>query len=485
MTNAPSTPTDLNVAPVRVLLGQDAPVQDDDLAIINQRFAAQPLAPSDVFVFRGVASTDAVDSYFTRPDPQTTLRNYAVDLAAGQALLDSHDIYRLPLGTSFRAETQPITSAEGEPASTQVLTAYYLLRDHEVAGTNTNHVIRGIMGGTYRKMSIGFGGPDMRFVSEVDGRDLWESDFWPGQKLADGSRAVFKIVDGRALETSLVYKNAAPGALVQRVTDMAQQRHIPPADLAFLEQRWNVRFPHAPQLHVVPLDVRTVTEANVVTVAATRTEPHRDESPTPQPAPPEAEGDQNVTADQIRSVLEHLQQRIGKTISAASRAKIEDAISRAGTLQTSAGEVHDGMGELVNVLEALLADDSERVADRAVRAALGTDATVDTVTRLQAEAQAGRAYATQLIDETVQAKVAVLGDTFTPAKADVYRERLQRAAGTDFAFIQDEHEAWAADRAAKYTAGRAVGGLTITQRAPGASDEPSETPGLKVEQRPA
>jgi hypothetical protein len=424
--------TALIYAPVRIL--DAAPVPSaEDLALINERFAAVELGPDDVFVFSGIASTDAVDYYSTHQDVATSLTNYVADLAAGAGLLDSHDIYRLPLGSSFRAVMEPITQAEGVDATRQVRAGYYLLRGHDVPGSgNTDDYIRGILGGTHRKMSIGFGGPDMRFVCDIDGKDLWDSDYWPGQRLKDGTRVTFTVVDARLYETSIVYKNATPGALIERVRHLVAARAIPAAEAARLEQRWGVRFVAPPRQHFVPARA--------------------------------GEGNGRMDREELKRLLAGVRQRAGKTISAATRQKLEDALTR---LDDASG----GIEEATAAINALL-DEAAASAENAnaIRAALGDEATPDGIAALRQRAAAGDAYTARLIEETVRAKTAVLGNEYDAAR---YRTHLERLAASDFQMLEDEHRTWTEQRRGVFRPGRQV-------PAGDPSEGDNKYPGLKI-----
>jgi hypothetical protein len=237
--------TDRLYSPIR-LVDTASPVAATDLARINREFAHVPLSADDIFIFRGIISTDAVDSYFTHMDPATSLANFAEDAGAGCPLLDSHENRRLPIGQSFTGVLQPVPGglAEGVPATRQVLAGYYLLRGHTVEGQAVDDYIRGIVGGTYRRMSVGFGGPDCQITCDIDGSDIfdWDSDYYPGQRLKDGRVVTYTVTDARKLESSLVYNNSTPGALVQRVAELAARRKVAPAEAARLGERWGVRF---------------------------------------------------------------------------------------------------------------------------------------------------------------------------------------------------------------------------------------------------
>jgi len=406
----PESAETLHYLPVRILRPSGARMGvpgDPDLARINDLFAAEPLTADDVFSFDAIASSDAYDSYFTRMSPETTLPNYAADLAAGAALLDSHDDRKLPFGSSFRAELQPVDGGllEGVPATVQVYAGYYMIRNHTVNGVSTEDYRKGIVGGTHRKMSIGFYGTDMRYVSDIDGTDLFEGDTYPGQKLSDGRIVTYTIEDAHAAETSIVFKNGSPGSLIQRVQDLVTQRHIPAKEIARLEQSWGVRFAGKPTQHFI--------------------------------------GGTNVDEKQIRALMDGVMTRAGKKLSAASRETLNGAMK---TLE-------DAAAAIATLLEAA---EDEKEEGRSLKTALGEQATVDAVRMLKAQAKAGEAYTTRMVDETVTAKTAVMGDAFTKEKADAYRQRLARMAGSDFDFITDEHENWTAQRKATFSSGRQV-----------------------------
>ncbi|MGR6004900.1 hypothetical protein ACT7C0_30230 [Bacillus cereus] len=83
--------------PVRLSLEQN---QDVDLELIN-RHTIEPVTMDEIFTFSGNCSNDRLDSYFTRMDPTTTLRNYAEDLKSGVSLLNGHDVSLVPYGRSY------------------------------------------------------------------------------------------------------------------------------------------------------------------------------------------------------------------------------------------------------------------------------------------------------------------------------------------------------------------------------------------------
>lgn len=84
----------------------------------------------------------------------------------------------------------------------------------------------------------------------------------------------------------------------------------------------------------------------------------------------------------------------------------------------------------------------------AIRNALGDDATVESIRKLKDEAEAGRQYKKDLIEDAVKARVAIQGDGFN---ADNYRSMLERS---DVEYIKDERESYEKMKGSKYTSGR-------------------------------
>lgn len=400
----PETAEFAHYMPVRILRGarMGAPA-DPDLALINATFAADPLTADDVFAFDAIASSDAYDSYFTRMDPETTLPNYSADLAAGAALLEAHDDRKLPFGSSFRAVLEPVPDGtlEGAPATVQVRAGYYMLRNHIVNGVNTEEYRRGIMGGTHRKMSIGFyeqADAPIEYICDIDGKGLYASDFYPGQMLSDGRVVTYTIKNAHAAETSIVFQNGSPGALIQRVQQLVDQRHIPPQEVSRLEGAWHVRFARKPQQFFM-------------------------------------QGDRIVDP---KEMVDGILTRAGKKLSAATKEKLAGAVKSAEEL----------IATIAGLLEEADAESSEE--GRAVRTELGDAATRDGVRQLKAQARAGEAYISGLVAETAKARVAVAGDTFDAKR---YETRLRTM---DIEDLVDEHDAWAGKRAATFKPGRQV-----------------------------
>ncbi|MBX6333722.1 hypothetical protein IRY61_00060 [Candidatus Saccharibacteria bacterium] len=214
--------------PVRV-----APIStstDSDLEKIN-RLTLEPLTAEDVFTFSGICSNDNMDSYFTRMDPNTTLKNYVEDLQTGVSLQEGHDIFKNPYGRSY----------DGQLEANQVRGFWYIVRNMMLNGSNTDDMIRAIQSGIIKDMSVGFGGDDVQYICSADGKDLYDTPYWPGDRGPDGQPVFFWIKNARLREVSTVYKGACPGAYIDKARAYAQQGELDLKKMQQLERRYNIR----------------------------------------------------------------------------------------------------------------------------------------------------------------------------------------------------------------------------------------------------
>ena len=208
-------------------------ISESDLELINVN-TLEPLSEHQVFLFEAIPSNDAIDSYFTRMDPETTLPNYAENLKEGRALMNSHRRHdTLPLGYSYDGFHNLQTN--------MVLGKYYMQRDLNL-GVSTNEVIKGIQGGTLRDVSIGFR-PEW-YKCSICGKDLddyAECPHIPGV-MYEKDLCIAWIMNGYLAETSLVFDGATPGAMVKKAQEAFSQRKIGPQDVTRLEGVYGVRF---------------------------------------------------------------------------------------------------------------------------------------------------------------------------------------------------------------------------------------------------
>ena len=233
--------------------GANLDATDTDLALINKH-TQRAVTRDEVFIFEGICSTDAMDSYFTRMDPKTTLQNFKNDLDAGVSLLNGHNVETSPFGRSFSA------TIEGEAnGATAVRGRFYIPRDVEINGVNTNQTIRAIETGVTRDLSVGFGG-DYDYICSADNLSLSETPYWPGDTDENGERVFFWIVNANLREVSTVYKGACPGALIDKMR--SEGENLDSVAKEKLQDRYNVRvFGDSPKKGSKKVDIKTIMAA--------------------------------------------------------------------------------------------------------------------------------------------------------------------------------------------------------------------------------
>ncbi len=177
------------------------------LAKIN-RFALKELTGEEVYVRKCLLAHSAVDRDNER-FPEPLLDNFAETLP-GKSLLFGHDRRTyLPLGLFFDASTEVMSADQfktltGEDprlpdgmTEVKVLWGWYYI----VKTPSSEDMISNIEAGVYRHFSIGFAAADLRAVKkEINGPVLYWEYVGPGE----------------ALEGSLVWLGAQPGATSQK-----------------------------------------------------------------------------------------------------------------------------------------------------------------------------------------------------------------------------------------------------------------------------
>lgn len=202
---------------------------------INQMSHVQ-LSAEDVFVYQGIISSDAMDSYYTKMDAETSLRNYANDLKAGTPLMTYHETSQSPIGRSFDSSIDV-----KEDGKTVVRGLFYIVRHTKINGESTDDLIRQIETGTLTEMSVGFGGINLWYKSSYDGKDIYESRYYPGDKDENGNLVYYYIMDATLREVSLVYKGACPDAVVERIRNDLPNMEDAERQIQKYETRFNVR----------------------------------------------------------------------------------------------------------------------------------------------------------------------------------------------------------------------------------------------------
>lgn len=202
---------------------------------INQMSHVQ-LSAEDVFVYQGIISSDAMDSYYTKMDAETSLRNYANDLKAGTPLMTYHETSQSPIGRSFDSSID--VKKDGK---TVVRGLFYIVRHTKINGESTDDLIRQIETGTLTEMSVGFGGINLWYKSSYDGKDIFESLYYPGDKDENGNLVYYYIMDATLREVSLVYKGSCPDAVVERIRNDLPNMEDAERQIQKYETRFNVR----------------------------------------------------------------------------------------------------------------------------------------------------------------------------------------------------------------------------------------------------
>lgn len=399
-------------APINMTRGVMGTPSAELLKLIN-KISRRELRDEEVFVLSGTPSTNGRDSYYTYMH-DSSLRRFVKDLSAGSAFLDSHDSSRLPIGASFYGaiEDIPEGKAEGVPATKRVTALWYMLRNHNVPGSgNTEDYIRGIEAGTIGKLSIGFGGPDMRIVCDEDGRDMfdWESPYYPGQILEDGRTVLYAVHDANIYETSAVYKNATPGALIDRWQELINVRRIDPGSAERLARSVGHRFDIPPAQFL--MGGRGVRPKGTT------------------------EGDRDMS-----KLLEALKlvpnTRAGKELSAKNLDRLNSIASRATDTAASAQTIAEELAGWVTEMQADSGANAATPTERAIVSLIPEDfRTAEKIGIMIREANDGRAARGKAIEDAVKLRTAIRGAASTVEDQARYRAKL---AKLDYDEITDE-----------------------------------------------
>ncbi|MFD1423418.1 hypothetical protein ACFQ4J_06635 [Laceyella tengchongensis] len=366
--------TNLLHLPVRLTQEMD---RDIDLNLINRHTLASVTA-EEVFTFPGICSNDQQDAYFTRMDTMTSLRNYVEDLKSGVSLQEGHDIHKNPYGRSYLGEL--ITTEECGHA---VRGYWYIIRDLNINGANTNDMIRAIQTGVIRDLSVGFGGSNMWYRCGSCGRNIWdwECSHIPGLEDEEGRVNVAWVMDARLREVSTVYKGACPGAYIEKAREYVSQGQLSQQNIARLERQYQVRLDDGKRSFFMSYK----------------------------------------GSDQKVNLLEQLRQAIQES-------KVEKS------------RVYDLLSE---------GEPFRQPDDIALRNELGNFATVEGVRQLKQQAEMGRTYLADSIDEAVKARIRVFGDSFD---AEKYRSMLVKL--NDLDSVKEEIRLYDQMVKQKFTAGR-------------------------------
>lgn len=423
-------------------------LEDGDLELIRS-MGDGSAEPEDIYPFRMIASGDGLDFYFTR-QADSSMRNYVRDLKAGQSVLGSHDINTYSLGQSYDAEiidADPTARyyeaafyrqyADKPDLATKrvVVGKYFLTRGVELSGQKTDDLIKSMRMGNVRKASISF--TVGRYVCSIDGIDLLNSWFgpWPDEeegcahfpgveyKTDKGDKVLAHAVmeDNDLLETSLVYKNASPSAmLIRKAEDLARQGRLPTKELARLEERLQVRLPQHDkaafpgvslegQNRMGGQDRKTDDPKDPAADAGLGgdVEPKGDPDPAPDPAPsPDSDaGDSDDVTPEVSEAAKAAQTRLAQV----------------------------------------------DTRDAEITTLIGGPVTVEAIRSLKADADLGTELYKHLVDEAVEARTRVQSETFD---LEGYRKVLTNAR--DVNYVTKEIESWGGAARKVFIPGRQV-----------------------------
>lgn len=354
------------------------------LDLIN-RHTLEPIQSIDqLYTFEGNCSNDQLDSYSTKMDPNTTLRNYERDLKTGVALLPGHDISKTPYGRSYDGKLQIADQ-------TAVRGYWYILRDTVINGENTNDTIKAMKAGIIRDMSVGFGGSELWYRCSSCNRDLWNSEcpHFPGLVDEKGDRTFAWIMDAILREVSTVYKGATPDAYIDKAREYAKQGQLSEKEILRLENAYSIRLDKGKRSFYMPKN----------------NEEDKKEVKT-----------MNELLDQLREAVRE---------NKVEKGRIYDILTENG-------------------------EPFRQPEDIALRNELGRDfVKPEAIRTLKKEAQQGRRYLADMVDEAVASRVKAQGDAFN---ADSYRAMLNHSGDIDS--IKEEIDAYNRQAKERFTPGR-------------------------------
>ncbi len=201
----------------------------EELVIINEHFAKVPYkSENELYSFPAMIIDNRMTAYFTRVHP-TFLDQCTKDLINGVGFLVGHDKNKLPMARSFKGQLV----SDGEDI--EVFAKFFMQKDLEINGINTDAFMQAFLGGTTEDVSIGFSAK--RFECSICGNDIRnyaKCKHIPGKRYNEkdeevetGGKLCFAWVmepggpSGEALlEVSAVYKGAVPKAKQKKANEV-------------------------------------------------------------------------------------------------------------------------------------------------------------------------------------------------------------------------------------------------------------------------
>jgi hypothetical protein len=458
-------------------------------------------------------SNNDLDAYYTRMNP-SSLKNYAAAANEGVAFMTSHDTRRLPLGHSLYGK---YTSPSGNGRA-RVEADFYTIRDYDANGVNTDQFYRAVKNGIVRDVSIGFYGG--QWICNICNRDMmawgdWENMCWhiPGVSYAlkdqAGNKTDERIVceadirNANLSEVSAVYDGATPGASIRKAALLAEAGKLP-EPLArniesFYMNRMGLRFrlpvtrqfggatpsdqedagmpmPEETNERTVPAiaeaeetdEVRTPAEEQRETPVEETTPPAEKQRETPaEPtieSAPVAEPERAAPAEEIQTPAPAEETRTPTT----DPAPAPTADARRDQ-QEARVEPEGDSGDMALTEDIRAVFSNAGIADLSDDPVTAARAIVSEIERLRPLADMGRAYRSDLIEETLNEGVAAFGEKFPR------EQRAATFAKLDIDEIKGYLEEYRTIANGTFKAGRATGDGEDEQQA-----EPKASKGRNI-----
>lgn len=195
-------------------------------------------------------SNNRLDAYYSRMDPETTLRNFAADAADGVSFLDSHESRKLGFGQSL---TGALETTTGD--SQRVVSDFYTIYGIKFGGIHSfqssDDFIKAVRARIVRDVSVGF--YDGREICEICGESVWgwtSCPHFPGQEYPVGEEggevvlATSTIYDARLAEVSAVFDGATPGAMITKMENELKAGRLSRDAATRLQTQYRARFPN-------------------------------------------------------------------------------------------------------------------------------------------------------------------------------------------------------------------------------------------------
>ena len=382
----------------------DAAELDRLLALINTRFSRRELTNEELFIFPSVLSTQAIDAYGTRMAP-STVKRFAQDVSEGVPLMNMHRTGgafeapgELPIGRKFDSLVlgefiEPGAVGFDDQRGAELLTWNYIVRGIQVSTLTNDDIIRAIESGTITDESVGFSlRPDGRMICSICGGNYLDYEacshlaFQEYQIGEEGSEEAVRcfvwIEDANAVEGSLVYAGATPGALIRKAEEFVNT--LDDEVLLQLEDLYQVRLKDP---------------GRKIDVPAGKVPPEGpDDSPRDAGENPKKEVKRIMNVEEIRALLGEF----GYT-----EEEIENMIS--------------DREEPSEIVENVLRDMTDQIVE------------------LEADALIGRQFRDEMIEKIIRARVQSQGEDFTEEYRGEYEETLRSGK---LSFLRAELATW-------------------------------------------